>query len=70
MDPDPAAAGHAREFHRKNMIRLLFRISRNESQYSYLRARIHFEKVTESPFIITHFKKLDIQSRFPFLTKY
>ena len=52
---DSVKTGHLKEYHRKNMIQLLFRIRRNESAYKFQKARLYFEQVTKSPFKLDHF---------------
>jgi hypothetical protein len=52
---DPVKIEHYRNYHRKNMIQLLFRIKKSESTYKYHKARLYFEQLTESRFKIDHF---------------
>jgi len=46
---------HYRNYHKNNMIQQLFRIYRDESIYDFHKARVHFEKLTETTFKINHF---------------
>lgn len=48
---------HLENFHIKNMIRLLFRIKRNESAYKFYECRLYFEQLTKSRFVINHFSE-------------
>ncbi len=52
---DPVRIEHLREYYRKNMIQLLFRIRKNESAYKFHKARLYFEKLTQSTFKLDHF---------------
>ncbi len=52
---DPAKTNHFKHYHRKNMIQLLFRIHKNESAYKFHKARLYFEKLTQTSFKIDHF---------------
>jgi len=45
------------EFHRKNMIRQLFMIYKNESHFTFLRAKFRFEQLTGTEFRMDHFSK-------------
>ncbi len=46
---------HYKNYHRQNMIQLLFRIRRSESTYKFHKARLSFEQLTETQFKIDHF---------------
>lgn len=46
---------HYRNYHRNNMIQQLFRIYRDEPIYSFHKARLHFEQLTQTTFKINHF---------------
>ena len=46
---------HYKNYHRKNMIQLLFRIRKNESAYKFHKARLYFEEFTQTQFKIDHF---------------
>jgi len=46
---------HFQNYHRKNMIHLLFRIKRSESSYKFYKAKSYFEKLTQTEFKIDHF---------------
>jgi len=46
---------HYENYHKENMIQLLFRISSNEPEYRFHKARIHFEKMTGTPFKMNYF---------------
>ncbi|MEA1953699.1 MAG: hypothetical protein U9O24_04860 [Campylobacterota bacterium] len=46
---------HFKNYHRKNMIHLLFRIKRNESLYNFYKAKRYFEMLTQTEFKIDHF---------------
>ena len=52
---DPVKIEHYKNFHRKNMIQLLFRINRTESAYKFHKARLYFEQLTQTRFKIDHF---------------
>jgi len=45
------------EFHRKNMIRQLFMIYKNEPNFTFLRAKFRFEQLTKTEFRMDHFSK-------------
>jgi ppGpp synthetase/RelA/SpoT-type nucleotidyltranferase len=45
------------EFHRKNMIRQLFMIYKNEPRFTFLRAKFRFEQLTGTEFRMDHFSK-------------
>ncbi len=49
---------HYKDYHIKNMIQLLFRIKRNESTYKFYKARLYFEKLTQTQFKIDHFSDM------------
>lgn len=46
---------HYENYHQENMIQLLYRISSNEPEYRFHKARIHFEKMTGTTFKINYF---------------
>ena len=48
---------HFEDFHRKNMIRQLFKIYKNESRFSFLRAKFRFEHLTGTHFKMDHFSE-------------
>jgi hypothetical protein len=48
---------HFEEFHRKNMIRQLFKIYKNEPRFTFLRAKFRFEQLTGSLFKMDHFSE-------------
>jgi len=48
---------HFEDFHRKNMIRQLFKIYKNESRFSFLRAKFRFEHLTGTYFKMDHFSE-------------
>jgi len=52
---DPVKTEHFGNFHRKNMIQLLFRIKRRESAYKFHKARLYFEQLTQTTFKMDHF---------------
>jgi len=52
---DSVRIEHLKEYHRKNMIQLLFRIQRNASGYQFHKARLYFENLTGSSFKLDHF---------------
>jgi hypothetical protein len=54
-DSDPVKIEHLKGYYKKNMIQLLFRIRRNESAYKFQKARLYFEKLTQTPFRLDHF---------------
>jgi len=45
------------DFHRKNMIRQLFKIYKNEPRFTFLRAKYRFEQLIGSPFKMDHFSE-------------
>jgi len=45
------------DFHRKNMIRQLFKIYRNESRFTFLRVKYRFEHLTQTEFKMDHFSE-------------
>jgi len=45
------------DFHRKNMIRQLFMIYKNEPRFTFLRAKFRFEQLTGTEFRMDHFSK-------------
>ena len=48
---------HFEDFHRKNMIRQLFKIYKNESRFAFLRAKFRFEHLTGTQFKMDHFSE-------------
>ena len=54
---DPVKIEHYKNYHRKNMIQLLFRINRTESAYKFHKARLYFEQLTQTRFKIDHFSE-------------
>jgi ppGpp synthetase/RelA/SpoT-type nucleotidyltranferase len=48
---------HFEDFHRKNMIRQLFKIYKNEPRFTFLRAKFRFEQLTGSAFKMDHFSE-------------
>ena len=52
---DQVQIKHYNNYHRKNMIQLLFRIRKNESAYKFHKARLYFEQFTQTQFKIDHF---------------
>ena len=54
---DPVKIQHYKNYHRQNMIQLLFRIRKNESNYKYHKARLYFEQLTQTRFKIDHFSE-------------
>jgi len=52
---DPVKIKHYSDYHRKNMIQLLFRIRKSESAYKFHKARLYFEILTQTRFKIDHF---------------
>jgi len=52
---DPVKIEHYRNYHRKNMIQLLFRIRKHESDYKFQKARLYFEQLTQTSFKMDHF---------------
>jgi ppGpp synthetase/RelA/SpoT-type nucleotidyltranferase len=52
---DPVKIDHYKNYHRKNMIQLLFRIRKSESAYKFHKARLYFEQLTQTRFKIDHF---------------
>ncbi len=52
---DPVKIQHYKNYHRQNMIQLLFRIRKSESAYKFHKARLYFEQLTQSRFKIDHF---------------
>jgi hypothetical protein len=55
---DPVKLEHYGNYHRKNMIQLLFRIRKEESVYKFHKARLYFEQLTQSKFKIDHFSDM------------
>ena len=45
------------DFHRKNMIRQLFKIYKNEPRFTFLRAKYRFEQLIGTPFRMDHFSE-------------
>jgi ppGpp synthetase/RelA/SpoT-type nucleotidyltranferase len=54
---DPVKIKHYSDYHRKNMIQLLFRIRKSESAYKFHKARLYFEQLTHTRFKIDHFSE-------------
>ena len=54
---DSVKIEHYKNYHRQNMIQLLFRIRRNESNYKFHKARLYFEQLTQTQFKIDHFSE-------------
>ena len=54
---DTVTLEHSKNYHRKNMIQLLFRIKRNEPVYKFHKARLDFEQLTQTHFKIDHFSE-------------
>lgn len=54
---DAVTLEHAKNYHRKNMIQLLFRIKRSEPVYKFHKARLDFEGLTQTRFKIDHFSE-------------
>ena len=54
---DYVSIEHSKNYHRKNMIQLLFRIKRSEPIYKFHKARLAFEQLTQTRFKIDHFSK-------------
>lgn len=52
---DPVTLAHYRNYHRKNMIQLLYRIKKHESVYKFHKARLYFEALTQTRFEMDHF---------------
>jgi len=52
---DPVRIEHFKNYYRKNMIQLLFRIKRSESDYKFHKARLYFEQLTQTRFKMDHF---------------
>ncbi|AKF24313.1 hypothetical protein YH65_02070 [Sulfurovum lithotrophicum] len=48
---------HFGDFHRKNMIRQIFKIYKNEPHFTFLRAKFRFEQLTTIPFKMDHFSE-------------
>jgi len=46
---------HFGNYHRQNMIQLLFRIKRNESYYKFQKAKLYFEQISQTRFEMDHF---------------
>ena len=53
----PERRRHFEDFHRKNMIRQLFKIYKNEPRFTFLRAKFRFEQLTGTPFRMDHFNE-------------
>ena len=56
-DRDVVSIEHAKNYYRKNMIQMLFRIKRSESAYKFHKARFDFEQLTQTRFKIDHFSE-------------
>lgn len=54
---------HSKNYYRKNMIQLLFRIKRNEPVYKFHKARLAFEQLTQTRFKIDHFSDTIISKK-------
>ena len=54
---DAVTLEHSMNYHRKNMIQLLFRIKRSEQAYKFHKARLDFELLTQTRFKIDHFSE-------------
>jgi len=54
---DAVTLEHSKNYHRKNMIQLLFRIKRNEPAYKFHKARLDFEQLTQTRFKVDHFSE-------------
>jgi ppGpp synthetase/RelA/SpoT-type nucleotidyltranferase len=54
---DPVKIQHYKNYHRQNMIQLLFRIRKSESAYKFHKARLYFEQLTQTQFKIDHFSE-------------
>ncbi len=52
---NPVRIEHFKNYYRKNMIQLLFRIKRSESAYKFHKARLYFEQLTQTRFKVDHF---------------
>ena len=48
---------HEKNYYRKNMIQLLFRIKRSEPAYKFHKARLDFEQLTQTRFKVDHFSE-------------
>jgi len=48
---------HFEDFHRKNMIRQLFKIYKQESKFTFLRVKYRFEQLTGTTFKMDHFSQ-------------
>lgn len=48
---------HEKNYYRKNMIQLLFRIKRSETAYKFHKARLDFEQLTQTRFKVDHFSE-------------
>lgn len=55
---DSVKIEHYKNYHRKNMIQLLFRIRKKESAYKFNKARLYFEMLTQTSFKIDHFSEM------------
>ena len=55
MQSDSIQREHFGNYHRQNMIQLLFQIKRNESYYKFQKAKLYFEKVTQTKFEMDYF---------------
>jgi ppGpp synthetase/RelA/SpoT-type nucleotidyltranferase len=60
---DPVKVEHFGNYHRKNMIQLLFRIKRSESAYNFHKARLFFEQLTQTKFKIDHFSGMVLKEK-------
>ena len=55
---DPVEIAHYKNYHRQNMIQLLFRIRKSESASKFHKARLYFEQLTKTRFKIDHFSDM------------
>jgi len=55
---DPVRIEHYKNYHRKNMIQLLFRIKKSESAYKFYKAKLEFEQMTQTQFKMDHFSDM------------
>ncbi len=55
---DPVRIEHYKNYHRKNMIQLLFRIKKSESVYKFYKAKLEFEQLTQTQFKMDHFSEM------------
>jgi len=62
-DRDVVSIEHAKNYYRKNMIQLLFRVKRSEPAYKFHKARLDFEQLTQTRFKINHFSETILNER-------